>query len=516
MKKEINCLYGALGGDIIGSVYEFNNIKTKDFPLFSKYSYFTDDSVLTAATAEAIMLKQDYAAHYHRWGNLYPDAGYGGSFLNWLCGDTPGAPYNSWGNGSAMRVSPVGFVFNSAEEVLAEAKRSAECTHDHPEGIKGAQATAYAVFLARNGKSKAAIKSEIEQMFDYDLSLSLDSIRPHYDFDVSCMGTLPVALIAFLESTDYEDAIRNAVSAGGDSDTIAAITGAVALAFYKEMPEEIVAEIEKRLDEPMLRVCRDFQKYCQKGTEDMTENSMGSGNETGIEDETADCFDAEAKKTDTPEPDRAENGFPEEKLRKIIREELACIQDHKKELENEISRQFILSADQIEEHFCALRNILTDMSEKEEALQAKDELFRKVYADLKKHQNGIDRVILAPLLKTAIKWYERVRDMYDYYKVRIPSFGSAKHSYSDLLREFGNFGDYILSALENFDVELIPVEENTVFDPKTTEALETVSTDDPQKDRCIQKCLAPGFRYTDGKMLQYAKVIVYKYEQGEK
>ena len=264
MKNEICPLYGALGGDIIGSVYEFTNIKSRNFPLFQEHSKITDDSIMTIATAEAILQGGKYADYYHKWGNRYPDAGYGGRFIEWLHERTPGAPYDSWGNGSAMRVSPVGFAFHTKEEVLAEAKKSAECTHSHPEGIKGAQAAAYAVFLAGNGRGKDEIKIEIEANFGYNLLQTLDEIRSRYRFDVSCMGTLPVAIIAFLESSDYEDAIRNAISVGGDSDTIAAITGAIALAYYKTMPQNIIAEIEKRLSPEMLHVCRKFQDCCNR------------------------------------------------------------------------------------------------------------------------------------------------------------------------------------------------------------------------------------------------------------
>ena len=251
-------LYGALGGDIIGSRFEWHNHKSKDFDLFDSRSRFTDDTVMTIATADALMHRIGYASAYQIWGNRYPHAGYGGSFRRWLNAENP-RPYNSWGNGSAMRVSPVGFFMDSADEVLAEAGRSAAVTHDHPEGIKGAQAAALAVFLARTGSSKAEIRSEIETRFGYDLSSrDLARIRPDYAFDVSCMGTLPVALLAFLESNDYEDAIRNAVSVGGDSDTIAAITGGVALAFYKTMAEETARGIEARLTEEIRKLCREF------------------------------------------------------------------------------------------------------------------------------------------------------------------------------------------------------------------------------------------------------------------
>ena len=258
MGKSVCPLYGALGGDIIGSCYERHNVKTKDFPLFSSYSRFTDDSVLTIATADALLHHLSYTEAYHRWGNRYPHAGYGGSFRRWLASPDP-QPYNSWGNGSAMRISPVGFYAKSEEEVLKEARSSAEATHNHPEGIKGAQAAALAVYLAKQGTGKPEIKGKIESLFGYDLSTeNLDDIRPDYTFDVSCMGTLPVALLAFLESTDYEDAIRNAISVGGDSDTIAAITGGIALAFYKEMPQEIIDGIEAILPDKMLEICREF------------------------------------------------------------------------------------------------------------------------------------------------------------------------------------------------------------------------------------------------------------------
>ena len=257
-------LFGAIGGDIIGSCYEWNNCKTKDFALFSPQSEFTDDSVLTVATADALISGIGYAEAYHKWGNRYPLAGYGGTFRRWLANSAM-QPYNSWGNGSAMRVSPVGFIAADAEDALARAKASAEVTHNHPEGIRGAQAAALAVHLAKTGWSKSRIKAEIESIFGYDLtSQTLDEIRPEYEFDVSCMGTLPVALLAFLESADYEDAIRNAVSMGGDSDTIAAITGGIALAFYGEMPANIVREIECRLPDDMSAACRQFSRLCSE------------------------------------------------------------------------------------------------------------------------------------------------------------------------------------------------------------------------------------------------------------
>jgi len=257
-KPAVCPLYGAIGGDIVGSCYERHNVKTKDFPLFSSRSRFTDDSVMTVATADALLHHLGWAKAYRKWGNLYPNAGYGGSFRRWLDDPVP-RPYNSWGNGSAMRISPVGFFAKSEDEVLKLAKASAEVTHNHPEGIKGAQAAALAVHLANTGADKGRIKEKMESLFGYDLSSrTLDDIRPEYDFDVSCMGTLPVALLAFLESADYEDAVRNAVSVGGDSDTIAAVTGGIALAFYGEMPREMISAIDERLPADMWEICREF------------------------------------------------------------------------------------------------------------------------------------------------------------------------------------------------------------------------------------------------------------------
>ena len=258
--KGINPLYGAIGGDLVGSIYEWRNHKSKDFELVKSVCSFTDDSILTFATAEAVLDRPvDYVKQYYDWGGRYPHAGYGGSFQNWLM--TPMEdlkPYNSWGNGSAMRVSPVGFAFDTEEAVLSQAEESACATHNHPEGVKGAQATALAILLARKGYDQKAIHDRIENDFGYNLSIPLDDIRPTYRFDVSCQGTVPVAIRAFLEATSYEDAIRNAISVGGDSDTIGAITGGIALAFFKEMPDGLVQAIESRLDMDMRRVCQRF------------------------------------------------------------------------------------------------------------------------------------------------------------------------------------------------------------------------------------------------------------------
>lgn len=191
----------------------------------------------------------------------YPQAGYSGSFIGWAL-DCSTEPYNSWGNGSAMRVSPVGWAFDDLEQVLAEAKRSAEVTHDHPEGIRGAQATAAAIWLARQGRLKEDIKTQIERDFGYDLSRRLDDIRERYCFDVSCQGSVPESIIAFLEAIDYEDAVRNAISLGGDADTMACIAGGIAEAFYRDIPDEIIASTMARLDERLRLIIREFrQRY---------------------------------------------------------------------------------------------------------------------------------------------------------------------------------------------------------------------------------------------------------------
>ena len=261
-------MLGAIAGDIIGSVYEFRPIKTKDFPLFGPHSRFTDDSVLTIAVADAIVSDVPYADAIRRIGRQYPNAGYGGSFWRWLISDTR-EPYNSWGNGSAMRVSPVGFAFPDEATVIDQARKSAEITHSHPEGIKGALATALAVFLAGHGADQPSIRNRIQEEFGYDLSRTVDDIRPGYSFDVSCQGTVPEAIVAFLDSSSLEDAIRNAVSLGGDSDTLACITGGIAEAFYKEIPGEILVEIKNRLTGDLWDCAERF--YRQHGIQSIVE-----------------------------------------------------------------------------------------------------------------------------------------------------------------------------------------------------------------------------------------------------
>lgn len=253
-------MIGAIAGDIIGSVFERRNIKTTEFALFNPGSTFTDDTVLTVAVADCIMQGKDYARVLKEYGRRYPHAGYGGSFINWLLSDSL-QPYYSYGNGSAMRVSPVGFAFDDLETVLAEAERSAAVTHNHPEGIKGARAVAAAVFLARQDRGKDEIRDYIAGRFGYNLEQTLDRIRSHYRFDVSCQGSVPQAVLAFLESEDYEDAVRKAISIGGDSDTIACIAGGIAQAHYGGVPSFIEAKVRRMLPPDLLAVVDAFNAF---------------------------------------------------------------------------------------------------------------------------------------------------------------------------------------------------------------------------------------------------------------
>jgi ADP-ribosylglycohydrolase len=254
-------MLGAIAGDIIGSAHEFCPSKTMDFPLFTEASKFTDDSVLTVATAFSLLTDGDYAENYRIFGRLYPLAGYGGSFMEWLSAKDKG-PYNSWGNGSAMRVGPVGFAFDTPAEVLAEAERSAAVTHNHPEGIKGAQAVALGVLLARQGAEPAQIKQEITDRFGYDLERTVKAIRPEYSFDVSCQGSVPEAFICFLEGGDWEETVRLAVSLGGDADTQACMAGVLAQARFGAVPSEIELTTRRILPPHLLEIVVDFEdKY---------------------------------------------------------------------------------------------------------------------------------------------------------------------------------------------------------------------------------------------------------------
>jgi len=255
-------MIGAIVGDIIGSRFEHHNYKKTNFELFDRWCRFTDDTVLTVATADALLHGYDYAEAYKKWHDYYPRKGYGPSFLQWIgrwnLTSAKPPPYSSFGNGSAMRVSPIGWVFDSLEDTLSEAKRSAEVTHNHPEGIKGAQAVAGIIFLARTGVDKQELRKFVSDRFGYNLNRTLDEIRPTYKFDMTCQGSVPESIIAFLESSSFEDAIRKAVSIGGDSDTIACITGSLSSAYYWHIPPAILNEAYVFLDERIMQSIRDF------------------------------------------------------------------------------------------------------------------------------------------------------------------------------------------------------------------------------------------------------------------
>jgi len=253
-------MIGSIIGDCIGSIYEWHKVETYDFDLFTDQTDYTDDSVMSLATCVSIMTGKSYGECYRDFGNRYPGRGYGGMFQTWLDSLTMSPPYDSFGNGSAMRVSPIGYAFNDPKKVLEEAKKSAECTHSHPEGIKGAQATALAVYMARVGKPKSEIKRVISKAFKYDLDRTLADIAPVYHFDGTCQGTVPEAIICFLESESFLDAIKKAIRLNGDSDTLACITGGIAQAFYKEIPKDIAQKVVELLPEEFQNIIRDFYK----------------------------------------------------------------------------------------------------------------------------------------------------------------------------------------------------------------------------------------------------------------
>lgn len=250
-------MIGAIAGDIIGSIYERDSIKTKEFPLFGDSCRFTDDTVLTVAVAEHLISGTGYIDLFHQYYHRYPKAGFGKAFRNWAQLRSR-ETYHSWGNGSAMRVSPVGFSCRSLDETKTEALRSAEVTHSHSEGIRGAQATAVAVFLARQKWEKSDIKTYIQTEYGYNLDERIDDLRETYRFDVTCQGSVPQSIIAFLESESYEDAVRNAISLGGDADTMACIAGGIAEAFYGGVPEDIKINAMEHLDEPMREIVDRF------------------------------------------------------------------------------------------------------------------------------------------------------------------------------------------------------------------------------------------------------------------
>lgn len=263
-------MYGAIIGDIIGSIYEANNIKDKKFNLYSKKNTFTDDSVMTCAimlaciryneTKDKNIFKQDCIKYMQLLGRMYPRAGYGGTFIKWIFSINP-QPYNSYGNGAAMRVSPVAWISDSLEEAEELAEISASVSHNHPEGIKGAKSVAGSVWLAKNGRSKEEIKQYINDKY-YNLNFTIDEIRNKYSFDVSCQGSVPQAIKSFIEASDYEDCIRNSISLGGDSDTIAAISGSIAEAFYG-IPQQILAEGLNYLDEDLLKIAKKFNNIVE-------------------------------------------------------------------------------------------------------------------------------------------------------------------------------------------------------------------------------------------------------------
>lgn len=255
-------MLGSIAGDVIGSVYEHSPIKSKTFDLFSPASRFTDDSVLTIAVMDAIITGTDYTRAIINYALRYPAAGFSGRFLRWAYENRKGIPkpYPSFGNGSAMRVSPVGYAFNSIERVLEEARKSSEISHAHPEGIKGAQSVALSVFLARKEYQKKTIRRELTQRFDYNLTRNLTEIREQYSFDVTCQGSVPESIICFLEAESVEDAIRNAVSLGGDSDTQACIAGGIAEAYFGEIPLEIAVQTTQVLPQEFLEIIVAFKK----------------------------------------------------------------------------------------------------------------------------------------------------------------------------------------------------------------------------------------------------------------
>lgn len=262
-------MLGSIIGDIVGSIYEFGNIKTKEFDFFSDNCSYTDDSVLTLATADWLLNGGSVAHYYSRYAeqNPWPFGGYGDEFKRWIVRSTrlnDFRPYNSCGNGSAMRVGPIGWAFDTKVEILAKAKESAECTHNHPEGIKGAQATALAIYMSRCGASKNDIRKEIENEFHYNLDFTCDSIRPTYTWGGTCQDSVPQAIVAFLDGVDFEDSIRNAISIGGDSDTIGCITGSIAEAFYG-IPQSIYSQGLKYLPENFRKLVQVFEnKYGNK------------------------------------------------------------------------------------------------------------------------------------------------------------------------------------------------------------------------------------------------------------
>lgn len=260
-------MIGAIVGDIVGSIYEFAPTKSVSFDLFTPWSNFTDDTVMTLAVAKWLMEDDAHTPSYlifcmQELGAAHPGAGYGARFAGWLCEDEP-QPYNSWGNGAGMRVSPVGLYAKTIDEALALAAVTACVSHNHPEGVKGSQAIATCMFLCRQGKDKAEIKEYVEKTFFYNLNRTIADIRPQYEFDVSCQGSVPEAIIAFLEGSSFEEVIRLAVSLGGDADTIACMAGAIAACMYP-IPDEIVGRCNNILPEDLREIKDQFEDFIKK------------------------------------------------------------------------------------------------------------------------------------------------------------------------------------------------------------------------------------------------------------
>ncbi|MEQ8201206.1 MAG: ADP-ribosylglycohydrolase family protein [Syntrophomonadaceae bacterium] len=251
-------MFGAIAGDVIGSYFQGFPTKRTDFTMFQPGTRFTCGTVLTVAVADCVLNGLEYARTFREYALKYPQADYGGMFRRWADSGSLN-PYNSCGNGSAMRVSPVAFAIDNYDCMIKEAKRSAAVTHNHPEGIKGAQAIASAIYWARRGQGKPFIREQVQVRFGYDLSPTLDQIRPDYDFDQTCSGSVPQAIIAFLESDDYEDCIRKAISLGGDSGTIACMAGGIAEAYYRFIPGHIVEKVGRILDPDLAKVINQFQ-----------------------------------------------------------------------------------------------------------------------------------------------------------------------------------------------------------------------------------------------------------------
>ena len=265
-------MIGIIAGDLLGSVYEYPFYKGtwkkekpyQDFELFQPKSRFTDDTTMSLAIAEALLQEKSYESCLHQYGNEYWGVGYGGNFKKWLKTSVDEiAPYDSFGNGSAMRVGAVAWAFDSEEKVLEEAKKTALPTHNHLEGIKGAEATALATYMARKGQSKELIKTRIQEKFGYDLERKTSDIRPNYNFDVTCQGSVPESILCFLEANSVEDTIRLAISLGGDTDTMAAIGGGIALAYYQELPKTIYENVEQYHDDHLWNVLNTFEKKYQ-------------------------------------------------------------------------------------------------------------------------------------------------------------------------------------------------------------------------------------------------------------